>query len=205
MTAGRHNISENKDWCTPHKYVNAVKKVFGGKIDLDPCSSVYSVVQAETEFLLPDDDGLSKEWNYQTIYVNPPYGSDTVRGTTIRHWLQKISEAHKNYASEIIALIPVATNTSHWKKYVFPMAAAISFLYDTRLKFIIGGNKDTKGAPMACCCVYYGCNAFRFLEVFSEFGATISLEKISCPVDNQLRIDFGEKRVVTVKPRLIAG
>ena len=114
MSAGRQSITDNKDWCTPAKYVNAVKNVWGGKIDLDPCSSVCSIVGAKTEFLLPDRNGLIEEWDYPTVYVNPPYGSDKERGTTIKDWFKKIAHSYQKYDNEIIALVPVATNTAHW-------------------------------------------------------------------------------------------
>ncbi len=39
------------------------------------------------------------------------------------------------YGAEIIALVPVATNTAYWKKYVFDEADSVCFLYDTRLRF----------------------------------------------------------------------
>jgi hypothetical protein len=182
MTAGRHNISKIKNWCTPIKYVNAIKKVFNGEIELDPCSNEFSIVNAKIEFMLPKINGLDQEWNYKTIYVNPPYGKDIINNTTIKHWMKKIVESFEKYHSEIIALIPVATNTSHWKEYIYPKANGISFLYDTRLKFNINGNEDTKGAPMACCCVYYGYNINTFIKVFSNFGATISFENIYYPI-----------------------
>ncbi|MCL1858698.1 MAG: phage N-6-adenine-methyltransferase [Oscillospiraceae bacterium] len=181
MSAGRQAITVNKDWCTPQKYVDAVKRVWGGKIDLDPCSSIYSVVNAETEFLLPEKDGLLEEWDYPTIYVNPPYGNDKERGTAIRDWFKKISVTYKKFNNEIIALVPVATNTSHWKKYVYPIAGAICFLYDTRLKFIIGGTDDNKGAPMSCCVIYYGNNPTSFMKEFSSFGAALTFNGILFP------------------------
>ena len=63
---------------------------------------------------------------------------------------------HKQYGSEIIALIPVATNTMHWKHFIFGEADAVCFLFDTRLKFLVNGTTDNKGAPMACAMVYWG-------------------------------------------------
>jgi hypothetical protein len=190
MSAGRQSVTGNKDWCTPLKYVDAVKRVWGGRIDLDPCSSVYSVVNAATEFLLPEKDGLLEEWDYLTVYVNPPYGNDKERGTTIRNWFEKIASTYQRYNNEIIALVPVATNTSHWKKYVYPIAESICFLYDTRLKFIIGGTDDNKGAPMSCCMIYYGKDPSGFMEIFSSFGAALPLSKILLP---QLKAEYDEQ------------
>lgn len=176
--AGRSVNSQSLHWCTPPKYVEAVKKVFGGEIELDPCSNKDSVVHARTEFLLPEKDGLREEWNYRTVYINPPYGADRARGTTIKDWLSKSAYSHRVYGAEIIALVPVATNTAHWKEFVFGEADAVCFLYDTRLKFLVNGSTDNKGAPMACAMIYWGNNFSRFEDVFHDFGAVVSLENL---------------------------
>ena len=176
--AGRSTHSLSRDWCTPPKYVEAVKRVFGGEIELDPCSNPESVVHAKCEFMLPGTDGLAQDWNYGTIYVNPPYGSDRDRGTTIRNWLSKCAFSRTAFGAQIIALVPVATNTSHWKQYVFGSADAVCFLYDTRLRFLVNGNTDNKGAPMACAMVYWGDFFGDFESVFTEFGAVLNLRPL---------------------------
>ena len=175
MTAGRHVNTQSQSWCTPPKYVNAIKRFWNGSIQLDPCSNEHSIVHAETEFRLPGHDGLKEEWNFDTIYVNPPYGSDRERGTTIKNWLGKCCIAHNTYHAEVIALIPVATNTGHWKQYVFGQATAICFLYDTRLRFLVDGVDGGKGAPMACCLVYWGNDLDRFRSTFMEYGAVVDI------------------------------
>lgn len=175
MTAGRKINTMTQNWCTPHKYVNAIKRFWNGRIGLDPCSNEHSIVGADTEFRLPYVDGLEAEWNYDTIFVNPPYGRDTERGTTIKDWFRKANDANKNNGSEVIMLVPVATNSSHWKEYVFGKADCICFLYDTRLRFMLDGEEYTKGAPMACCLIYYGKDSERFKRVFSEFGAVLKV------------------------------
>ncbi|MDR0348829.1 MAG: phage N-6-adenine-methyltransferase [Tannerella sp.] len=178
MSAGRKANSLSQHWCTPCKYVNAVKEMFNKTIELDPCSNKFSIVNANVEYMLPENDGLLCEWNFRTIYVNPPYGADRTRGTTIKNWLRKCAESHKKHGSEILALIPVATNTTHWKHYIFGEATAICFLYDTRLKFIINGDDDNKGAPMACCMVYWGNNFEKFQSVFLKFGAVVNITNL---------------------------
>jgi hypothetical protein len=178
VTAGRTVNSQSVNWCTPPKYVDAVRKVFRGRITLDPCSNEWSIVNAETEYRLPQDDGLRKSWDFPTIYVNPPYGSDKERGTTIKHWLYKCAYAHKHHKSEVLALVPVATNTSHWKQYVWGRATAVCFLYDTRLRFLVEGKDEGKGAPMSCAMVYWNTNIDTFLKVFNEFGAVVDLRPL---------------------------
>jgi hypothetical protein len=175
MSAGRTVHTKSKNWGTPLKYVKAVKTFFGGTIALDPCSNVYSIVQAETEFLLPNTDGLKEQWNYPSIYVNPPYGADRSRGTTIKHWLAKCATSHQAFGAEVLALVPVAPNTRHWKQHVFGKASAICFLYDTRLRFLENGLHTGKGAPMACAMVYWGKKYAAFFEIFIAYGAVVDL------------------------------
>ena len=178
MSAGRKVISDNKNWGTPPKYVAAVKAFFGGQIDLDPCSNEWSVVGAKVEYRLPKHDGLKESWKYKKIFVNPPYGKDQNRGTGIKSWLQRCEMANATYGSEVLALVPVAVNTTHWKKFVFGKARSLCFLADTRLKFLVNGADGGKGARMACCMIYWGNDHQRFIEVFHKYGAVVPLDEL---------------------------
>jgi hypothetical protein len=173
MTAGRKSVSINKEWNTPPKYAGIINKFFNNDIKLDPCSNKQSIINATFKFCLQDKDGLKEKWDYDTIFVNPPYGRNNK--TSIKDWIFKCADTKEKYNNEIIALIPVATNTIYWKKYIWNNATAICFLYDTRLKFMINGNVDNKGAPMACCMVYWGNEYKKFYDVFKEFGAVIKI------------------------------
>jgi len=178
MTAGRSIITDRKDWGTPPVYVGAVRRFFGGSICLDPCSGRHSIVRADVEFSLPRQDGLSLEWDYPRIYVNPPYGIDRGRGTRIGDWLQKCADASARHGSEVLALVPVATDTGHWKRHVFGSADAVCFLGDTRLRFLVDGREGGVGAPMACAMVCWSRRYRRFLEVFGAHGAVVDLRHL---------------------------
>jgi hypothetical protein len=130
------------------------------------------------EYRLPERDGLKDSWNFKRIYVNPPYGLDRRSGAGIKNWLYRCAYAHKNFGSEILALVPVATNTGHWKKYVFGKARSICFLADTRLKFLVNGENGGKGAPMSCAMIYWGNDHDKFARVFGKFGAVLSLAEL---------------------------
>lgn len=175
MTAGRTVNSKSQNWCTPKKYVQLVNIFFNGDIELDPCSNGDSLIEAKTKYIYPLNDGLREKWNYKNIYVNPPYGRCKQTKTSIKDWFKKFYEAYCLYHSEIIALVPVATNTSHWKEYVYQKATCICLLYETRLKFRINGNENNKGCPMACCLIYYGKNPCKFKEIFKECGYCMDL------------------------------
>ena len=167
MTAGRNFNTKSTDWCTPREILLPVRRFLGG-INLDPCSNRHSIVSARTEYMLPQD-GLNLPWRHKTIFVNPPYG----RGL-IRDWLERCTAAAKD-GSEVIALIPVATNTRHWQRNVLLNAASICFLKVPRLKFLLNGKRMEKGAPMACSLVYWGKRRRQFATTFRELGITVNL------------------------------
>ncbi len=171
MTAGRQAIGGLRDWNTPPKYVQAVEAVLGVPVSLDPCANETSYIRCTVSYSLPKD-GLRESWDYPTIYVNPPYGRDPERGTTIKHWLARCAHAGA-CGSQVLALIPVATNTAHWKESVFAHASAVCFLADTRLRFHAGGKAISKGAPMACAMVYWG-SGDLFAKVFRDYGTVMT-------------------------------
>lgn len=197
MSAGRKLNTLSQEWGTPKKYVDAVREFFHGKIDLDPCSNEYSIVDALTEYRLPFHDGLKESWNFPTIYVNPPYGINKENGTSIKRWLHRCATAHRDHKAEVLALVPVATNTGHWKKYVFTNATGVCFLYDTRLKFLVNGEDGGKGAPMSCAMIYWGGDFEKFNSIFTRFGAVVDLrpllgKQISEHSENG-RLDYDKK------------
>lgn len=173
MSVGRRNTGTSKDWGTPGIYAEAVRQFFNGKIGLDPCGNEWSVIHADLEFRLDrGEDGLAERWTAKTIYVNPPYGRDPDRGTSILDWIRKCHETSKA-GSEVVALVPVATNTRHWKNHILGHAS-VCFLRDTRLKFLERGVPGKRGAPMACAFVYWGQRSSDFKSHFGKYGYVIT-------------------------------
>lgn len=169
MTAGRKITQNKQNWNTPTKYVNLIHKFFDNDLELDPCSNTDSIVEAKRKVILPEN-GLDINWvDYSSIYINPPYGRDYENKTTIKNWIQKAYHEWMFHNAEILMLIPVATNTSHWKQFVFG-SAYICFLNDTRLVFRIGNEENNKGCPMACAMIYYGQDVDKFKNIFGNFG-----------------------------------
>lgn len=97
MGAGRKINTMSQSWGTPRKYVDAVKAVFDGVIDLDPYSNEHSIVNAKHGFRLPEHDGLCESRKYKTIFVNPPHGKIKETDTTIKDWLCKCVTACYEY------------------------------------------------------------------------------------------------------------
>ena len=90
--------------------------------------------------------------------------------SSIYDWILKGIKAYESYKSELLYLIPTATNTKHFKDLIFKKACGICFLNDTRLKFWYEGIEDKKGAPMSCVMVYIGNHYEKFENIFSNSG-----------------------------------
>jgi hypothetical protein len=65
---------KHNEWFTQAKYIEAAREVMGGVIDLDPasCALANETVKAAKYFTV-DDDGLSKPWLCESLWLNPPY------------------------------------------------------------------------------------------------------------------------------------
>ena len=65
MSAGRKVITDNKNWGTPPKYVDAVKAFFDGQIDLDPLFQRVVGRQCEGRIPAPAARRLESELGFQ--------------------------------------------------------------------------------------------------------------------------------------------
>lgn len=116
--------SKSDEWETPNDLFNKLHKEFN--FTLDPCCQKYN---AKCEkFYTPEDDGLSKDWSNEVVFVNPPYGR------SIGKWVKKCYEENKNNKTKIVMLIPSRTDTKWFHDYILDKAE-IRFLKG-RLKFI---------------------------------------------------------------------
>ncbi len=176
MEAGRKSISTKKDWNTPIKYVNAIVSFFkeiGYEIELDPATNHNSLIPAKTKYILPVD-GLNESWDFKSIYINSPFGSDKERKTNLKSWIKKAYDTNKNFGSEILILLPCSLNTKHFQEIIFTIKnGGVCFLKDSRLRFLDSSNnnnEDKKGAPIGMCMVYMGLHYAVFEKIFKEFG-----------------------------------
>ena len=75
--AGRPKVVHNSgeiEWYTPPEVMDRARHVFGGEVDLDPCSCEVAqrVVRARRWWGV-EEDGLAQDWTADTLWLNPPY------------------------------------------------------------------------------------------------------------------------------------
>ncbi|NLB00624.1 MAG: adenine methyltransferase [Methanomicrobiales archaeon] len=155
--------SKTPEWYTPPEIIEAVRDLFGGMIDLDPCSNAEGDrphVPA-AEHYTREDDGLAHAW-YGRVYMNPPYG----RG--IKPWIEKVREEYEaGRISEAVVLVKSATDTA-WFRILsgrFPRCEVAG-----RLKF----SGCDSPAPFPSVLFYLGDEVQQFAEAFGGFGVIVA-------------------------------
>jgi len=132
MNIELHFSSKTDDWATPQDFFDNLNKTFN--FTLDPCASHENHKCAK--YYTKDDDGLSKSWEGETAFMNPPYGRE------IGKWVKKAYDESKH--ATVVCLIPARTDTAYWHDYC--MKGEITFIRG-RLKF--GNSKQSAPFPSA--------------------------------------------------------
>lgn len=115
--------SKSDEWETPQNLFNQLDKEFN--FTLDPCSTKEN--HKCKKYYTIEEDGLSKDWSGETVFVNPPYGR------AIGKWVKKSYEEYLK-GTTVVMLIPSRTDTSWFHQYIYGKAE-IRFLKG-RLKFV---------------------------------------------------------------------
>ena len=139
--------SKSDEWETPQSFFNKLNKTY--KFTLDPCSTSESA-KCEKYYTL-EDDGLSKSWKNETVFVNPPYGK-------IKDWVKKAHDESINNGAVVVMLIPARTDTRYWHDYIMEEADSIYFVKG-RLKF---GNSPNS-APFPSAVVVFDRTRFKWV------------------------------------------
>lgn len=191
--SGHIATAANIGWCTSNRIVEAVHWFFGGPPELDPASNKDSIVRARVEYRMPERDGLIESWDYDTIFVNCPFGrthtdplSNEVlsakefadlrdrnpaeaerfsRSNTVADWIDRCCEARHEYGAEVILLVPAAVDTRYWHEIIWPYSDRVCFLKG-REKFL----GAPAAAPFATAIVYWGHAPEIFEFVFKDLG-----------------------------------
>lgn len=140
MALRKSMVSSNDNtWETPWRFYDELHKEFD--FTLDPCAAKETAKCYN--YWTEEDDGLSKDWSKDNVFMNPPYGGNT--GT----WIEKaLNESRKG--ATVVCLIVSASDRSYWHDMIFPYAAEIRFIRG-RIKF--GGSKTS--APFASAVVVF--------------------------------------------------
>jgi len=123
--------SKTNEWSTPQAFYDKLNDEF--HFTLDPCATFFNAKCRKWYGI--HDDGLSKSWENQIVFCNPPYGR------AIKKWVKKAYEESKH--AKVVMLMPARTDTSYFHDYIYHKAE-IRFVRG-RLKF--GDSKNPAPFP----------------------------------------------------------
>lgn len=164
---------ESVEYYTPMEYIEAVREVFGGYIDLDPasCKMAQQTVKAKRYYTV-DDDGYSKRWGGK-VFLNPPYsktGGDSNQGL----WSNKLIEEYESGdVTEAILLVKAALGYNWFEDIWVNWPVCFS---RERLSFQKPDGTTEGKSKQASAIFYLGPNVDRFREIFKMFGRVIMPE-----------------------------
>lgn len=189
---------QNNSWNTPPELLDFIRK-FYGRIDLDPCSNLLSMVASNNSYYLPNQDGLTSSWSVNSkdftfVFINPPYApyymnnnrsiitpkeykelSDKNSYTrfTIKNWLSKGYQEYQQNDCECVFLIPGrGVGNSTWQTVIWPASTAICFL-KKRYPFWENGKPASNSGTFDLALVYFGNFPKFFHEYFSKLGYVV--------------------------------
>lgn len=117
-----HYSSKTNEWATPQSLFDSLHREFDFTLDAAATSENAKCPR----YLTQDDDGLSRSWQGERVWCNPPYGRE------IGRWVAKCHSESRDGAI-VVCLIPARTDTRYWHDHV--MQAAEIRLVRGRLRF----------------------------------------------------------------------
>ena len=125
--------SKTDEWYTPQDFYEDLDREFN--FTLDPCATEFN--HKCDKYYTKQDDGLSKDWSGNNVFVNPPYGRQ------IGKWVEKAYNESRKPNTTVVMLIPSRTDTKWFHSYIYNKAE-IRFIKG-RLKF--GAVKNSAPFP----------------------------------------------------------
>ena len=138
-----HYSSASNEWETPREFFDELAQIFN--FTLDPCATPLTA-KCEKYYTM-EDNGLSKDWGGETVFMNPPYGRD------IPKWVKKAYDESRKENTTVVCLIPSRTDTIYWHQYCMK-AFEICFVKG-RIKFGNNSQKDGNSAPFPSAVVIF--------------------------------------------------
>lgn len=135
--------SKSDVWGTPPEFFNKLDKIY--KFTLDPCAT-FENHKCDKYYTL-EDDGLSKSWENEVVFVNPPYSD-------IGQWVKKAHYEATYNSATVVMLIPARTDTKYWHNYIMSDANKIYFIKG-RLKFANPFTSVSNSAPFPSAVVVF--------------------------------------------------
>ena len=142
--------SASDEYATPQSFYDKLNMEFN--FQLDPASSPDN--HKCSSFYTMEDDGLTKDWSGETVFINPPYSK-------CFDWVKKAHEEAKKENTKVVMLLPARTDTRWFHDFCLDkkVISEVCFVRG-RLKF----GDQTNSAPFPSMIVTFGgdCNYITY-------------------------------------------
>lgn len=118
-------VTQKDKWETPNHIYYKLDMEF--HFTLDPCCEPGTAKCSKYYTL--EDDGLTKDWQGETVFCNPPYSNGN-----IDLWMKKCYLESLKLNTTVVALVAVSTSAKWWHKYVINKAE-LRFV-ERRVRFV---------------------------------------------------------------------
>lgn len=129
---GRYN-GNGRHWETPPEVFEPLHEEFA--FTLDPCATPQTAKCAK--FYTEEQDGLTKDWSAERVFMNPPYGAE------VYAWVAKARLSAAEGAL-VVGLLPASTDLAWWHSDVIGHANELRWIRG-RVRFLTGGPYRASG------------------------------------------------------------
>ncbi len=163
---------ESVEWYTPVGIVDRVRVYFGGTIPLDPASPSHNPTGARKHFT-EDDDGLTKCWEGDGVFLNPPYGE------VMSAWMAKVHE-EAGKGTPIVALLPCGArfSTGYWQDFVLSEYLRAVCFVRGRVAFVNEHGEPQKGNPYDSAIYGFNVTPDGFETAFKGLGKVLTISGV---------------------------
>lgn len=139
---GRYN-GNGRHWATPPEVFEPLHREF--QFTLDACATPENAKLPR--FYTETDDGLSKSWAGERVFMNPPYGRE------IYAWTKKAREEATKGAL-VVGLLPASCDLQWWHDDVVGHAE-VRYIRG-RVRFLTGGPYRASGFFASVVVIWHG-------------------------------------------------
>jgi len=155
--------SASSEWETPWDFFDKLDRIF--HFTLDPCATPENT-KVPLHYFTKEDDGLTKGWDGEVVFMNPPYGRQ------IGKWIEKAYKEGEKIDTIVVCLIPARTDTSWWHNYctrareIWFLRGRIKFINRTFPSYREDGDFKLSSAPFPSAIVIFGKDLYSKHSVY---------------------------------------
>jgi hypothetical protein len=173
--------AKSNEWFTPETILYPVRNLFGGPIDLDPCTTENNPTNALVYFT-EKDNGLTQSWGREgidllKIFVNPPHGKKIgTRRSQIYDWIEKTTQEAR-HSHRIVLLVSASSrwDQSGWQKIFSPYLTAMCMPLG-RVKYLDHNYVQQKSPTYPSLLFFYNIFAPRVEACFGHLGKVVAFK-----------------------------